>query len=585
MFKSVFTRVSDNKHQRLFGLFFPLESCRFGNRSATIARDAKLQKRKKMLAGPFALFVQNTRLLAFFFLAFFGWGIVFADDQRSEQIGPIHEAFVARITENTPLEAIPIKPPLQADENIPQQLDMQAEWISGYWSWDSRLDDFIWVSGVWRRPPPGHQWIAGFWMESSTGWAWVPGYWSRVSASPPEYIGLPPPDPIDENAFPPQSTTNASIWVPGYWHFLSDQKDYCWIPGSWEELDPDWVLVPAHYTWRSRGYVFVPAYWDWSLEGRGRAYSNVVVESSCRRRISVEPDSVMQTADIIKKLLLEYPDYRCFFFHHRLTHPRFWQEFHSTPPWWEWETWWCHTRHDHWSLWWWYTHPGYPQPCWITEELAGRIPPPLRELRAMFQMLPSLAMITPDGVVKGGDLLLAMRKRSEGNDPILPVNPKRKEKVFALAAAKHPPVAEILEPMGNRLPIDPLARRPQIRKSAVDGRAVADVSEVPIDLPPALPDKPKIPSHNGQGIWPSAPLSQDSLTYTAPARRPIWTPKTAQFSQSLNKSIMSLKREKKESLPLAASRIERPHSRWIEVKKSESVSISSPSHLADKEGN
>lgn len=68
--------------------------------------------------------------------------------------GPIHESYITRTSDNVILEATPQQPPDPLIERSPRQVDIQAEWIPGYWAWDKNNTDFIWVSGVWRRPPP-----------------------------------------------------------------------------------------------------------------------------------------------------------------------------------------------------------------------------------------------------------------------------------------------------------------------------------------------------------------------------------------------------------------------------------------------
>ena len=43
-------------------------------------------------------------------------------------------------------------------------------------------NDFVWVSGVWREPPPGRQWVPGYWNQVEGGFQWVPGDWVPVTA-------------------------------------------------------------------------------------------------------------------------------------------------------------------------------------------------------------------------------------------------------------------------------------------------------------------------------------------------------------------------------------------------------------------
>ena len=71
--------------------------------------------------------------------------------------GPIHEAFAQPINSGTVNQlVVPEKPP-EAIEEIPpdeKPADESTIWIGGYWAWNDDRQDFDWVSGVWRVPPP-----------------------------------------------------------------------------------------------------------------------------------------------------------------------------------------------------------------------------------------------------------------------------------------------------------------------------------------------------------------------------------------------------------------------------------------------
>ena len=71
-------------------------------------------------------------------------------------------------------------------EEVPPDMKPEGEnsvWIPGYWSWDDERQDFIWVSGVWRVPPPGYQWMPGYWQDvPGQGFQWVSGYWMPSAA-------------------------------------------------------------------------------------------------------------------------------------------------------------------------------------------------------------------------------------------------------------------------------------------------------------------------------------------------------------------------------------------------------------------
>lgn len=491
--------------------------------------------------------------------------------------GPIHEAFVTRVSGNLAFDASSLQPPSQINERIPRQLDLQAEWIPGYWAWESKVKDFVWVSGVWRRPPPGHQWISGFWKKYVEGWVWVPGFWNRVPLQNVDYIGIPPPDPVDQNTAPPPS--NNYFWIPGFWHFLFDQQEYQWILGHWKELDPDWIFVSSYYIWRPGGYVFISAYWDWPLEDRGTAYSSVIIEPDYRYRITFEPAMILRPGTIVRNLYLNYPDYICFFHHHRHFHPDFWHGFCCPPPWWRWDTWWSFTWHDHWSLWWWYTHPGYPQPLWITPELSGILPPPLSELLAMFKYANPPAIVTPNGVVSRGQLLEAIRKATGQFLPILPSDKGLLNKVFRIAKRESFDPSKILKPIGRRLPIDPTAVRPNVRKPVIDRNAGLYTPTIPDNLRPTIPFKPRIPTHGRPPIWKLQPRPVDAPIYTPQVRRPSWTPRPIPQPPQYRPRLVPPVRINPDRLPYQGHRepdYPDPSSRWRPMDPVRDSQISRP---------
>jgi|GEM_PF-1987088 len=455
-------------------------------------------------------------------LTVFSWFTAGAQTIQPYENGPVHEAFVAPVSAELLIDAVEFEPPELINERIPKQLDIQAEWISGYWKWDLNANDFVWVSGVWRRPPPGHQWISSFWKEYKGDWIRVPGYWSRIPEQSADFISMPPPDPIDENMAPPPSSNY--FWVNGHWYFMFNQHEYQWVPGHWEEFDPQWVLVPAHYVWRPGGYVYIPAYWDWPIEERGTAYASVMIDPDYRYRVAFEPILILNPDKLVKQLLLYYPDYLCFLHHHYHYHKQFWQGFCCYPPWWGWDTWWGFTWHDHWALWWWYTHPGYPQPLWMTKEISGILPAPLSDLLSMFSYVDTPLIVTPNGVVSRMTFLHALNRVTESDLPIVPDNEKSLKRIQELARPVSIDPTNILKPLGRRLPIDPNAVRPNVRKPVVDPQSLSGVEIIREDYKPRIPFKPRIPSHRGSPIW--KPQDSSPSTPPPPVRRPTWTPKS-----------------------------------------------------------
>src|SRR5207244_8484655 len=87
--------------------------------------------------------------------------------------GPVHEAFAQPVIRGQgPSPVIAKKPPEPINE-LPAEQRPEAEhveWITGYWAWDEDRGDFLWVSGLWRVPPPQHHWMPGYWHQVEGGW-------------------------------------------------------------------------------------------------------------------------------------------------------------------------------------------------------------------------------------------------------------------------------------------------------------------------------------------------------------------------------------------------------------------------------
>jgi hypothetical protein len=188
--------------------------------------------------------------------------------------GPVHEAFAAPVVHDP--KAAPVvsrEPPAAIHEQPPDQkpAGQNIHWIPGYWGWDPSRNDFVWVSGLWREPPPGTQWVPGYWHSVDSGFQWVPGAW--MPASSPQSSGqdqatyLPaPPQSLESGPNVPQPGPNVA-WTPGYWSWQA--SGYVWRPGFWAAVQPDWIWMPAHYVWTPSGYLFVPGYWDLPVANRG----------------------------------------------------------------------------------------------------------------------------------------------------------------------------------------------------------------------------------------------------------------------------------------------------------------------------
>lgn len=202
--------------------------------------------------------------------------------------GPVHEAFAAPVVNDpAPGLVVPKAPPEPIEEMPPDQKPAgeNVEWISGYWSWDESRDDFVWISGVWREPPPGRQWVPGYWNQTDQGHQWVPGAWIPIEAEqnaqvaadaataqgPATYLPAPPAS-LEVGPNVPSPSGNV-FWSPGCWYWRHTR--YVWRPGFWTVARPNWIWAPAHYIWTPGGYLFVEGYWDLPLANRGMLFAPV----------------------------------------------------------------------------------------------------------------------------------------------------------------------------------------------------------------------------------------------------------------------------------------------------------------------
>ncbi len=391
--------------------------------------------------------------------------------------GVVHEAYLTPVRGSIVLDAVVEKPPEPVLEKQPATVKDDMNWVPGYWDWSVDRDDFIWVTGVWRRPPPGHQWIPGQWKYFDEGWARLPGFWSRIDLSEIDYIAKRPPDPIAEDE--EESPKDNSFWIPGYWSYDKSSDDYSWLNGRWEQLDPDWVFVPSHYTWREDGYVFIAGYWDWPIEQIGQAYNNIYVTPNQRVSVVYEPSDPLQPGVVIRRCFLYYPDYVVWYHHHYHYHTGWWSGWCCTPPWWGWSGWWGFSWQNQWGLWWWWGHPGWPQPFWLNANLAQKIGPPQQKLFNMFKGVHGPRQLTPKGMLNADQLL------RDKKPPILPGNRADRERIMKQAERELKPPRKVLRPEGTSQEPGqvkrPNVRKPGDRPERGDGR---------VNAPPRSPTKP-----------------------------------------------------------------------------------------------
>jgi hypothetical protein len=223
--------------------------------------------------------------------------------------GPVHEAYATPGAAQPTAGLIVPKRPADPVEEMPPEVKPEGEnslWIPGYWSWDDDRKDFIWVSGVWRVPPPDYRWVPGYWQEAQGGFQWVSGFWQHDATEEVEYLPEPQPS-LDQGPSSPSPGEN-HFWVPGSWRWQTTH--YVWGPGYWAVAQPDWIWVPARYYWTPRGWVYSPGYWDYPLDRRGLLFSPVVF----LRPVPVYRPAVCVDVGILTFSLFSRPSYCHYYF-------------------------------------------------------------------------------------------------------------------------------------------------------------------------------------------------------------------------------------------------------------------------------
>ncbi len=227
--------------------------------------------------------------------------------------GPVHEAFAQPSMRRQGAAPVLAKKPPEPVNELPAEQkpeEASAQWIPGYWAFDDDRNDFLWVSGIWRIPPPGRHWVPGYWQQQQEGWQWVSGYWG-VQAQSEEQIFPPPPEPIAE-ALPPAPDDNSG-YVPGCWIYQQDR--YFWRPGFWAPFRPGWLWTSASYIWTPAGFVFVDGFWDHDFHLRGVLFA----PASLDPRFYGRPDWVYRPrfailADFLLQALFVRPAVNHYFF-------------------------------------------------------------------------------------------------------------------------------------------------------------------------------------------------------------------------------------------------------------------------------
>jgi hypothetical protein len=190
--------------------------------------------------------------------------------------GPVHEAFAAPTAKDPePTDIVAKKPPEPIDEIAPDMKPEGAIWVPGYWEWDVATEDFIWISGLWRVPPPSMRWVPPYWTEVDGGWQRVPGFWMSAEVAELEYRE-PPPSSLDVGPSTPAPGENY-FYVPGTWNYYD--TGWRWRTGYWSPYRADWCWVPARWVWTPAGCIYSGGYWDRRPLHRGYLFAPVAFRS------------------------------------------------------------------------------------------------------------------------------------------------------------------------------------------------------------------------------------------------------------------------------------------------------------------
>lgn len=323
---------------------------------------------------------------------------------------PLHEAFIAPVSDITTQEVVETPPPKAKAEIAPKQPNNQTVWIPGYWTLDRQTEKFVWICGVWRVPPPDHSWLRGNWIEVDSGWTWVRGFWIETkNQTISNIIHTKIPAPATQNEATGEPPGSDYFWSMGYWNFNQTLGKFQWLSGSWQKFNPKWIFIAAHWIWRPEGYIFIPAYWDWKLEDRGVAFD-------CIEQDPLSPQSLIQA------LTPYYPDYKAECAYYYYSQPLFWSDCDCLPPWWSWSDWWSLPWSESWWLWWWYGHDGYPCPP-LALDILDLLPPPKDSVAKNFKQFPAPLFITPFGVPNIDEWLDAIEDAIGSADSMNPFFP------------------------------------------------------------------------------------------------------------------------------------------------------------------
>ena len=181
--------------------------------------------------------------------------------------GPAHEAFSeggpTRVGAPNRVRHAPPAPIAERPRN--ERPGPDAQWLEGYWAWDSARQEYVWAAGVWRIPPAGKFWVDGRWRRDEGGWYRIPGSWSdrRTDRIDWRQAGPPADRPETNLGAPPGPDF---FQVTG--HYVPDGDGLTWRAGFWAKAQPGWEWVPARWVRFASGWDYREGHWERSLNGR-----------------------------------------------------------------------------------------------------------------------------------------------------------------------------------------------------------------------------------------------------------------------------------------------------------------------------
>lgn len=220
---------------------------------------------------------------------------------------------------------VDVAPPAPRVEVIPAAPSPRHVWMPGYWNWDGRVRQHVWIGGRYDFARPQMTWVPARWVQK---WEYLPGHWARQPAGPvvgvapvqpyppqpvvvaqpvqpaypPQPVAQPyPPQPVQPyppqpvaQPYPPQPVVQPvaqpaygpndeyeievappppqqevipvapspqHVWIAGYWRWDPMARRHAWMAGRYDLGRPGRAWVPAHWVQRGWRWRYMPGHW------------------------------------------------------------------------------------------------------------------------------------------------------------------------------------------------------------------------------------------------------------------------------------------------------------------------------------